>query len=85
MRGRRDRECSCVESRSEAGLALGLWYWLVGWLVVPEVFPDSGSTLVLLAVPGSCVSSPAMEQMALAPSLVHTPGISFLSKKTDCV
>lgn len=58
---------------------------LVGWLVVPEVFPDSGSTLVLLVVHGSCAPSPAMEQMALAPFLVHTPDRHPFLVQKDCV
>lgn len=52
-----------LKAAPEAGR---LWVCGVGWLVVPEVFPDSGSTLLLQAVHGSRVLSPAMEQMALA-------------------
>ena len=60
-----------------------LWVCVLCWLAVTEAFPDCASSLVLLTAHGSWVPSPAMEQMALAPFLVHTPGFPFLSKKTE--
>lgn len=59
-----------------------LWVCVLRWLVATEDFPDSdSSTLVLLRVHGSCVPSPAIEQMALAPVLGTHSRHPFLVQK----